>query len=124
MQVNFEGKRATNKEIFEMFEEQLNLIKRVINKESEDNEKPNQLTTMIMNVISLSLKDLQTSYDIRDLLEAIDVYINIYRFGKKKQRTLLEKTIARFDETLNERGCITPIEFFEILLDITKPLVK
>lgn len=124
MQVKFEGKRATNKEIFEMFEEQLGLIKRMVSKEAKDDELPNQLTTMVMNVISLSLKELQTSYDIEDLLKAIAMYVNIYKFGEKKKRTLFEKSIAKFSDTIGERGYVTPLEFFEILLDITKPLVK
>lgn len=124
MQVKFEGKRATNKEILEMFEDQLVLIKRMVSKEAKEDELPNQLTTMVMNVISLSLKELQTSYDIEDLLKAIAMYVNIYKFGEKKKRTLFEKSIAKFSDTIGERGYVTPLEFFEILLDITKPLVK
>lgn len=116
-------KRPTNKELLTLFEEELEVAKKLIANKGEG-QKPNELVTIILNVISVSLKDAAKEDQIDYLLNGIAYYVNLYRFNERKKRELFEKSFARISEQIMEKGLINAIETLEILVNTTKKLVR
>lgn len=121
MKAKFEGKRPTNKQMYEILEEGYN--EAIEWTKDNNNKSPQELICLVLNTISYGLNKTSETHDIDFLLSSIATYLSLFKFGEKKKRTIFEKTMASFSDHLNEKDAINCFEFLRILLDHTKKLV-
>ena len=120
--IEIDGKKAKNSEIFELLE--IGYEQAVKWTESKENEKPHELVTMLLNLINAALKQTSETHEIEYIFEMIAMYLDVFRFGEKKRRTIFEKTMASLSEAFKNEGGVNALSVFRILLDHTSKLVK
>ena len=125
IEINFEGKRPTNKEILNVLTNGYEVAVKLIENKGEG-EKPNEMTTIMLNLITSCLKATAAEHNIEYLFTAIATYINLFKFkSENKGRQIFEKTMAKISDILNDenRSFVTPIEILSILNDNAKKVV-
>lgn len=123
--IKFEGKRPTNKEMLNTLINGFDCAKKLIENKGEG-EKPNEITTVMLNVISQCVKMTAQEHNIEYLFGALASYIKLFKFKTSdKGRKIFEKSMARISERLGdeEKGQISPIQILEILINETKKVV-
>lgn len=119
---DFEGKRPTNKQLYELLE--LGYEQADAWTKDKSKPRPHELATALLNIINSGLNMTAETHEIDYILSAIATYVNTFRFGEKNKRAIFEKTMASISSVLEKDGSINALSLFRILLDHTSKLVK